>query len=74
MFPAPLFVRTSEGNIIMRFRTLAALPVIGVLAVAGHAHAATFNFAVGGDGNVTASGTLTTGPDPYANSTFGNPR
>ena len=57
----------------MRFRTLAVLPVIGVLAVAGHAHAATFNFALGGDGNVTASGTLTIGADPHANSTFGTP-
>jgi PEP-CTERM motif len=57
----------------MRFRTLAVLPVIGVLAVAGRAHAATFNFGLGGDGNVTASGTLTIGPDPYANSTFGTP-
>src|SRR6202050_5044991 len=57
----------------MRFRTLAVLPVFGVLAVAGHAHAATFNFALGGDGNVTASGTLTIGPDSFANSTFGTP-
>ena len=57
----------------MRFRTFAVLPVIGALA-AGHANATTtLNFTLGGDGNVTASGTLSLGPDPYAGAVFGTP-
>jgi hypothetical protein len=63
----------SKGNIMIRRKILATLPLIGALTVAQHAHASTVNFFLSGDGNVTASGTLTIGPDSFANSTFGTP-
>jgi len=54
---------------------LAALPMLGALMFGGRAQAYTFNFSLGGDGNVTVSGTMTVGPDPYADTTgiFGTP-
>lgn len=57
----------------MKRKFLAALPIIGALGYAGHAHAGTFYFSLGGDGNVSISGYLTSGPDPYADTgdTFG---
>ena len=59
----------------MKRKFLAALPIIGALGYAGHAHAGTFYFSLGGDGNVSISGYLTSGPDPYADTgdTFGTP-
>ncbi len=57
----------------MKNRVLAALPLIGALAIASQAQAV--EFTLGGDGNVTASGTLTVGPDPFADTMgiFGTP-
>ena len=50
----------------MTSRLLAALPLVAGLIVAGGAHASTVNFSFGGDGNASGSGTLTIGPDPFA--------
>ena len=61
---------------MMRHHVLAALPLLGLLTLGGHAQAYTFNFSIGGDGNVSGSGTLTVGADPYADKTgdtFGTP-
>jgi hypothetical protein len=59
----------------MRRRILAALPLVVALTFAGSAHASSVFFSLGGDGNVSASGTLAIGPDPYADTTgiFGTP-
>lgn len=59
----------------MTRRILAALPLVAGLVFAGSAHASPLYFSLGGDGNVSVSGTLTIGPDPYADTTgiFGTP-
>ena len=54
-------------------KILATLPLLGALTLAQHSQAATLNFTLGGDGNVTAAGTLTMGFDPYAGAIFGTP-
>jgi hypothetical protein len=58
----------------MTRRILAALPLVGLI-FAGSAHAASVNFSFGGDGNASGSGTITIGPDPFADTTgiFGTP-
>jgi hypothetical protein len=53
----------------MTRRILAALPLVVGLSFAGSAHASSTYFSLGGDGNVSVSGTLTIGPDPYADTT-----
>jgi hypothetical protein len=59
----------------MTRRILAALPLIAGLIFAGSAHAGSVNFSFGGDGNASGSGTITVGPDPFADTTgiFGTP-
>lgn len=59
----------------MSRRIFVALPVLGALAFAGSAKADTLYFALGGDGNVSVSGTLTISPDPNADTKgiFGTP-
>jgi hypothetical protein len=59
----------------MNHKILAALPLVGALTFAGHAQASKVNFSLGGDGNVSVSGTMTLGPDPYADTggIFGTP-
>jgi hypothetical protein len=59
----------------MTGRLFAALLALSAGACAGSAQANTLYFALGGDGNVSVSGTLTIGPDPYADTTgiFGTP-
>ena len=59
----------------MTSRLLPALLALGVTACAGSAQASTLYFSLGGDGNVSVSGTLIVGPDPYADTTgvFGTP-
>jgi hypothetical protein len=59
----------------MTRRILAALPLVGGLIFAGGAHASSLYFSLGEDGNVSVTGTLTIGPDPYADTTgiFGTP-
>lgn len=59
----------------MTSRLFAALLALSAGACAGSAQAGTLYFALGGDGNVSVSGTLTIGPDPYADTTglFGTP-
>jgi PEP-CTERM motif len=54
---------------------LAALPLVAGLIFAGSAHASSVNFSFGGDGNASGSGTITVGPDPFADTTgiFGTP-
>jgi hypothetical protein len=49
--------------------------VLGATACAGSAQAGALYFSLGGDGNVSVSGTLTIGPDPYVDMTglFGTP-
>jgi hypothetical protein len=58
----------------MTRRILAALPLVGLI-FAGSAHASSLNFSFGGDGNASGSGTITIGPDPFADATgiFGTP-
>ncbi len=57
-----------------KWRIFTALPLIGALGAGSHAHAATtINWAIGGDGNVSAGGTLTYVPDPRDGPAFGNP-
>jgi hypothetical protein len=53
----------------MTRRILAALPLAVGLIFAGSAHASSINFSFGGDGNASGSGTLTIGPDPFADTT-----
>ena len=55
----------------MKQKFLAALPLIGALTLSTHAHATTWGWSLGGDGNVSASGTLTFGANPNASSSFG---
>ena len=59
----------------MTRRILAALPLVAGLIFAGSAHASSLNFSFGGDGNVSGSGTITIGADPYADTMgiFGTP-
>jgi hypothetical protein len=59
----------------MTRRILAALPLVAGLIFAGNAHASSVNFSFGGDGNASGSGTITIGPDPFADKTgiFGTP-
>lgn len=63
------------GDIKMKSKILAALPIIGALGCAGHAQAGTFYFSLGGDGNVSISGYLTSTSDSYADTgnVFGTP-
>ncbi len=70
-----LLCAESKGNDMIRHKILAALPIVGAMTFAGHAQATTVYFALGGDGNVSISGDLTIGPDPYADTgnTFGTP-
>jgi hypothetical protein len=53
----------------MTSRIFAALLAASAVAWAGSAHASTVNFFLSGDGNVTASGTLTIGADSDADKT-----
>jgi hypothetical protein len=64
-----------RGYFIMTSRLFATLLALGAAASVGSAHASTLYFSLGGDGNVSVSGTLTIGPDPYADTTgiFGTP-
>ncbi len=55
----------------MKLKYLAALPLVGALTFSAHAEASTTNWSLGGDGNVSASGTLTFGFNPNASSSFG---
>ena len=55
----------------MKQKVVTALPLIGALAFSVHAHATTVNWSLGGDGNVSASGTITFVPDMKAGSDFG---
>ncbi len=55
----------------MKQKCLAALPLIGALTFGAHAEASTTNWSLGGDGNVSASGTLTIAADPKSGSAFG---
>ena len=59
----------------MTRRILAAVPLVVGLTFAGGAHASSLYFSLGGDGNVSVTGTLTIGPDPYADTAgiFGTP-
>ena len=59
----------------MTRRILAALPLVAGLVFAGSAHASSLNFSFGGDGNVSGSGTITVGADPFADTRgiFGTP-
>jgi PEP-CTERM motif len=59
----------------MKYRIWTALPLLAGLSFAGSAHAASVNFSFGGDGNASGSGTITIGPDPFADTTgiFGTP-
>jgi PEP-CTERM motif len=59
----------------MTRRILAALPLVAGLFFAGGADAFTVNFSFGGDGNASGFGTITVGPDPFADTTgiFGTP-
>jgi hypothetical protein len=50
----------------MTSKSFAVLGALGALAVSGSARADLVKFSLFGDGNVTVTGTLTTGPDPYA--------
>jgi PEP-CTERM motif-containing protein len=53
----------------------AALIGVGALAATGSAQASAISFSLGGDGNVSASGTITVGADPFADTggIFGTP-
>ena len=53
----------------MKYRVWTALPLLAGLSFAGSAQALTVNFSFGGDGNASGSGTLTMGPDPFADTT-----
>jgi hypothetical protein len=55
----------------MKLKYLAALPLIGALTFSAHAEASSVNWSLGGDGNVSASGTITYGFNPLASSSFG---
>jgi hypothetical protein len=59
----------------MTSRLLLALLALGATACAGSAQASTLYFSLGGDGNVSVSGTLTIGPDSHADTSgiFGTP-
>jgi len=59
----------------MTSRVFAALLALSAGVCAGSAQADAVLFSLGGDGNVSASGTLTVGPDPYADTAgiFGTP-
>src|SRR5271166_3348785 len=53
----------STGNITMRQKILTALPLVGALTFAAQAHATTIKWTLGGDRNVSGSGTLTYAQD-----------
>ena len=55
----------------MKQKFLAALQLIGALTVSTYAQAGTVNWSLGGDGNVSASGTLTIIPDLFSGPAFG---
>jgi PEP-CTERM motif len=55
----------------MKQKFLAALQLIGALTASTYAHAGAVNWSLGGDGNVSASGTITFGSNPNASSSFG---
>lgn len=59
----------------MTRRIFAALLSASALAWAGSAQASSISFSLGGDGNVSASGTLFVGADPFADTSgiFGTP-
>jgi hypothetical protein len=59
----------------MKRSMFAALMGASALAWAGSAQAGAISFSLGGDGNVSASGTITVGPDPFADTSdiFGTP-
>ena len=63
----------SMGNATMRRKILTILPLVGALTIASGAQAA-IRFVLSGNG-VSASGELTVGPDPYADTgaVFGTP-
>jgi hypothetical protein len=65
-------VRAKMGNVQMK-KTHGIMAALAGLIFAASAHASSVNFFLSGDGNVTASGTLTLGPDPYAGAVFGTP-
>jgi hypothetical protein len=60
------------GNIMIRRKILAALPLVGALTLSAHAEASTINWHLG-DGGVSAGGTLTILADPNSGSDFGDP-
>jgi hypothetical protein len=62
----------SAGNVQMGNKLLTALTVGGALTLAGHAQATTQWWTLGGDGNVSASGTFTLSPDSLAGSAYGS--
>ena len=55
----------------MKQKLVAALPLIGAITFSAHAHATILNWSLGGDNNVSASGTITFAPDSKADSAFG---
>ena len=57
----------------MKQKFLAALQLIGALTASTYAHAGAVNWSLGGDGNVSASGTLTIAADLNSGSAFGTP-
>jgi hypothetical protein len=60
------------GNIMIRRKILAALPLVGALTLSAHAEASRINWHLG-DGGVSAGGTLTILADPNSGSDFGDP-
>lgn len=58
---------------MMKQTSVATIPLLAALTLAGSAEASTVNWTLGGDGNVSASGTLSFAPDPNAGSDFGDP-
>jgi hypothetical protein len=64
-----------EGHGIMKRSIFAALMGVSALAWAGSAQAGLLAFSLGGDGNVSVTGTITVGPDPFADTMgiFGTP-
>jgi hypothetical protein len=57
----------------MKQKFLAALPLVGALSVSTYAQAGTVTWTLGGDGNVSASGTLTIAADSKSSPIFGTP-
>jgi hypothetical protein len=65
------FFASQGGRLNMNQKCLAALPLIGALTLSAYAQATTLNWSLGGDGNVSASGTIAFGFNPNASSSFG---